>query len=50
MGNRVSLIDRINKLEKKLNNTTDVDKRKYILQKIMHLEYILEKLEDRTIN
>lgn len=50
MYNRVTLLDNINKLEKELNKTTDVKERRMILKKIMRLEFMLDKLDERTIN
>lgn len=50
MYNRIALLDDINKLEKELNKTTDVQERRTILKKIMRLEFMLDKLDERTIN
>lgn len=50
MYNRITLLDDINKLEKELNKTTDVQERRTILKKIMRLEFMLDKLDERTIN
>lgn len=50
MYNRVTLLDKINKLQKELNKTTDVQERRMILKKIIRLEFMLDKLDERTIN
>lgn len=50
MYNRITLLDNINKLEKELNKITNVQERRMILKKIMRLEFMLDKLDERTIN